>query len=63
MLVSLQIFVYGTWPFKLFLPFVEGGKKKAKKAHINVAWYILMYAWSILMNLAVHQINREQSFS
>lgn len=41
--------MYGTWCFKLFLPFV-GGKKKAKRGHTNVSWYILMYAWYILMN-------------
>lgn len=62
MLVSFQILVYGTWFFKLFLPFVDGGRKKAKKAPIDVAWYILIYAWYILMNLGVHQMSREQSF-
>lgn len=45
-----------------FLPCMEGGKKKAKKAPIKVSRYILMYAWYSLMNSVVYQISRERSF-
>lgn len=62
MLVSFQIFMYGIWCFKLFLPFV-GGKKKAKRGHLNVSWYILKYAWYILMNSVLSRSVGSRVFS